>query len=82
MSAAVPAANMAISSRCPPARPPGRGGVHCTLYVWDRPLSAQSALRLRSESCEAPGHPGLFIAHELDRTVIPLSSSTLAQGEN
>ena len=58
----------------------GPGGVHCILYVWDRPLTAQSALRLRSQSCEVPGHPDLHVANELDRSVIPLSSSTLAKG--
>ena len=55
----------------------GPGGVHCVLYVWDRPLTAQTALRLRSQSCEQPGRPGLYIANELDRVVIPLTSSTL-----
>ena len=58
----------------------GPGGVHCVTYVWDRPLTAQTALRLRSQSCEAPGHPGLFVANELERLVIPLTSSTLWGG--
>jgi hypothetical protein len=47
--------------------------------VWDRPLTAQSALRLRSQSCEVPNHPGLYVANELDRAVIPMASSTLLQ---
>ena len=58
----------------------GPGGAHCVTYVWDRPLTAQTALRLRSESCDAPDHPGLYTAHELERIVIPMTSSTLFQG--
>lgn len=55
----------------------GPGGVHCVIYVWDRPLTAQTALRLRSQSCEQPAHSGLYIANELERLVIPMASSTL-----
>lgn len=59
----------------------GPGGVHCVTYVWDRPLTAQTALRLRSESCDAPEHPGLYTARELERIVIPITSSTLFLGD-
>jgi len=65
----------------PESETTGPGGVHCVIYVWDRPLTAQTALRLRSSSCEQPGHPGLYIANELERLVIPRSSSTLDQTE-
>ena len=58
----------------------GPGGVHCVIYVWDRPLTEKTALRLRSESCEDPKHPGLYFANELERVVIPVTSSTLFQG--
>ena len=58
----------------------GPGGAHCITYVWDRPLTGQTALRLRSESCDAPEHPGLYTARELERIVIPMTSSTLFQG--
>lgn len=54
-------------------------GVHCVIYVWDRPLTADTALRLRSASCEDPRVPGMFIAHEIERMVIPRASSTLDQ---
>lgn len=57
----------------------GPGGVHCVIYVWDRPLTAQTALRLRSQSCQDPKNPEMFIANELERVVIPLGSSTLDQ---
>jgi len=60
----------------------GPGGVRCFTYIWDRPLTPQTALRLRSESCEDPKYPGLFLANELERTVIPIASSTLAQDGN
>ena len=59
----------------------GPGGAHCVIYVWDRPLTAQTALRLRSQSCEEPGRPGLYIANELERVVIPITSSTLFPGQ-
>jgi hypothetical protein len=65
----------------PESETTGPGGVHCIIYVWDRPLTAQTALRLRSQSCEQPDHPGLYIANELERIVIPRSSSTLDQME-
>ncbi len=65
----------------PDSETTGPGGVHCVIYVWDRPLTAQTALRLRSQSCEQPDHPGLYIANELDRSVIPRASSTLDQLE-
>lgn len=66
----------------PDSETTGPSGVHCVIYVWDRPLTDKTALRLRSQSCEQPDHPGLYIANELERTVIPLTSSTLFQGEN
>ena len=58
----------------------GPGGVPCVIYVWDRPLTAQTALRLRSQSCEQPAQSGLYIATELERIVIPMASSTLMDG--
>lgn len=59
----------------------GPGGVHCVIYVWDRPLTAQTALRLRSSSCEQSDHPGMYVATELERLVIPRASSTLDQSD-
>ncbi|GEM_PF-3542843 len=58
----------------------GPGGVHCVTYAWDRPLTAQTVLRLRSESCEVINHPGMYVAHELERMEIPMASSTLTRG--
>jgi hypothetical protein len=55
----------------------GPGGVRCIIYVWDRPLTAQTALRLRSQSCQDPRNPNFYIATELERIVIPMTSSTL-----
>lgn len=57
----------------------GPGGAHCFIYVWDRPLDDRTALRLRSQSCEDPRNPGLYIANELERVIIPMTSSTLFQ---
>jgi len=59
----------------------GPGGVHCVIYVWDRPLDAKTALRLRSQSCQDPKNPNFYIATELERLVIPITSSTLFQGD-
>ena len=58
----------------------GPGGAHCVTYVWDRPLTAETALRLRSQSCEHPINSGLYVATELERVIIPMTSSTLFQG--
>lgn len=58
----------------------GPGGAHCFIYVWDRPLDSRTALRLRSQSCEDPRNPGMYIANELERMIIPMTSSTLFQG--
>lgn len=55
----------------------GPGGVHCVIYVWDRPLTPQTVLRLRSQSCQDPRNPNFYIATELERLVIPMTSSTL-----
>lgn len=55
----------------------GPEGTHCITYVWDRPVDAHYALRLRSASCESREHPGLYVAHELDRTLIPLAESEI-----
>lgn len=54
-------------------------GARCVIFNWDRPLTKDLALRLRSASCESPDRPGWMIARELSRTVIPLSQSNLAQ---
>ena len=59
----------------------GPGGVRCFTYVWDRPLTPQTALRLRSQSCQDPRNPSLFLANELERSVIPIGASTLAGDE-
>lgn len=58
----------------------GPGGVPCVTYVWDRPLTETTALRLRSQSCEKPAGSGLYVATELERIVIPMTSSTLWTG--
>jgi hypothetical protein len=61
----------------------GPAGERCIVYDWDRPLTKDRALRLRSASCESTEHPGMMVARELSRTVIPMSESTLKdeQGE-
>ncbi len=58
----------------------GTSGERCVLYVWDRPLSKDLALRIRSSSCESQERPGWMISKELSRTVIPMSESSLKEG--
>jgi hypothetical protein len=55
----------------------GSSGERCVIYVWDRPLTRDLALRIRSSSCESQERPGWMISKELSRTVIPISQSTL-----
>ena len=55
----------------------GPSGERCVVFNWDRPLTKDLAVRLRSASCEAPEHPGRMVATELSRTVIPMSQSNL-----
>lgn len=61
----------------------GPAGERCVLYNWDRPLTADLAIRLRSASCESQERPGWMISREISRTIIPLSESNLKdQGDD
>jgi hypothetical protein len=55
----------------------GPNGERCVLYNWDRPLTKDLALRLKSASCESRKGSGLYISHDISRTVIPLSESSV-----
>lgn len=57
----------------------GRGpaGEHCVIFNWDRPLTADLAIRYVSASCESKERPGRMVCTELSRTVIPMSQSNL-----
>lgn len=54
-----------------------RNGETCVVWLWDRPVSATQALRVRSASCPSPEKSGGMVATELDRTLIPLSQSRI-----
>ena len=56
-------------------------GSRCITYVWDRPIDAQYALRLRSASCPSKERPGLYVATELERTIIPRSASEVDKAD-
>ena len=60
----------------------GPSGERCVLFNWDRPLTKDLAIRLRSASCESKDHPGRMTAMEISRTVIPISQSNLAQEQD
>ncbi|MFX8660804.1 hypothetical protein ABTM16_19135, partial [Acinetobacter baumannii] len=60
----------------------GPAGERCVIFNWDRPLSHDRALRLRSASCEALDRPGWMVSHDLSRTVIPLSESNLKDSQD
>ncbi len=55
----------------------GPEGEHCVVFDWDRPLTKDRAVRVRSASCESKQQPGRMAATELSRVVIPLSQSNL-----
>ena len=60
----------------------GPHGERCITYVWDRPVNAQYALRLRSASCPpADPHSPAWTAIELERALIPLAGSEVGQEE-
>lgn len=50
-------------------------GRRCVVWVWDRPLTSDLALRLRSASCVSTERPGAMVAIELDRTIIRIADS-------
>jgi hypothetical protein len=60
------------------------GGERCVVFDWDRPLTKDLAVRLRSASCESTERPGQMVSRELSRTVIPISQSNLTneQGDS
>lgn len=60
----------------------GPSGERCVIVDWDRPLTSELAIRLRSASCDSPEHPGKMMCMELSRTVIPMSSSHLKDGQD
>lgn len=55
----------------------GPSGERCVVFNWDRPISPDYALRLRSASCESAERPGWMVCRELSRTLIPIGQSNL-----
>ena len=52
-------------------------GQICKIFDWDRPLSPYQVLRVRSASCPGGYRPGVMMAVEIDRRVVPMASSHL-----
>jgi len=59
----------------------GPSGERCLAFNWDRPLGNGRVLRVRSASCPSREIPGRMVGRELSRTIIPLSQSTLKDGD-
>ncbi|MDB5410201.1 MAG: hypothetical protein JWL84_5113 [Rhodospirillales bacterium] len=55
----------------------GPSGERCVIFNWDRSLTKDLAIRLRSASCESKEHPGWMVSTEISRTVIPISESNV-----
>jgi hypothetical protein len=55
----------------------GPSGERCVIFNWDRPLTKDLAIRLRSASCESKDDPGRMVSTEISRMVIPTSESNL-----
>ena len=55
----------------------GSAGERCVIFTWDRPLTKDRAVRVRSQSCESKERPGQMVSTEISRAVIPLSQSNL-----
>lgn len=60
----------------------GPAGERCVLFNWDRPLTKDLALRLRSASCDSPERPGWMVSTEISRTVIPIAASNLKDAQD
>jgi hypothetical protein len=60
----------------------GPSGERCVIFNWDRPLTKDLAVRLRSASCESQERPGWMVAREISRTVIPMSESNLKDAQD
>jgi hypothetical protein len=58
-----------------------KSGRRCVVFNWDRPLSQDSVLRLRSASCEISKEPGPMLPIDLGREIIPMSASYLSAQE-
>ena len=52
-----------------------KNGNRCVVFNWDRPLTKDLAIRLRSASCPSLEVPGRMVCLELERKVIPISES-------
>lgn len=59
----------------------GPSGERCVVFNWDRPISKDYALRLRSASCESAERPGWMVCRELSRELIPIAQSNLMAGD-
>ncbi|PWC39528.1 hypothetical protein [Azospirillum sp. TSO35-2] len=57
----------------------GPAGERCFVFTWDRPLTAELVVRLRSASCESREHPNWMTSTELSRTVVPVAQSALKE---
>jgi hypothetical protein len=55
----------------------GPSGERCVIFNWDRPLTKDFVIRLRSASCESKERPGWMVCTEISRTIIPMSESNL-----
>lgn len=55
----------------------GPSGERCVVFSWDRPLSKNQVVRLRSQSCDSTERPGWMVCRELSREVVPMSESPL-----
>ena len=56
-------------------------GERCVVFNWDRPLTKDLVLRLRSASCDSAERPGWMVSREISRTVIPIAESNLRGGQ-
>jgi hypothetical protein len=52
-------------------------GMRCVIVNWDRPLTRELVVRLRSASCESKQHPFWMESREISRSIIPLEKSAL-----
>jgi len=54
-------------------------GLRCVAYNWDRPLTADLAIRYRSACCRMNAQSEFMVCHEISRTTLPIAQSNLAE---
>ncbi len=59
----------------------GPKGERCVIHTWDRPLTVNSIVRVRSASCESRENPGQMTSTEISREVVAIAPEPAAEAK-